>query len=551
VVPFVVGGRTVGVLSLENCNQAQAFSKDDLSFALLLAKYTALAVDNARLSRATSAGPGLRHDELDIWRDLCERLPVGVLFVSPQRRYVWANSTFCRMTGFRQEELEGDWGKTSSLFPQDLGSLCLESTGTPQELSLVHQDSSQCPVMAAFWDMKTTGTPHWEGHLGILVDQTERVDLEQKLLHMQRLSDLGALLSTVSHELNNPLTAVIGFAELMLAREDIPLESREDLTTIVIQAERSVSVVRDLLDYAHFQDEGPTQIDINHVIRQLVRFRTRSLKEDALEIILELADGLPPLLGHARQLQQVMLNLTNNAEQAIACLDEGGKLWIRTSLVDGNTRVRISVRDDGPGIPVEIESRIFEPFFTTKRSGQGTGLGLSISKQIVERHEGCISLENEPGKGATFLIDLPVPSTCEPNRDDDPAAFAQQADVPPARILVIDDEETIGCLLVKILSKQGHLVDVAYSGSKAIRRLRETPYDIVFLDIKIPSLSGQAVYTWIKKDRAELARRTVILTGDTFNSETIAFLNKEHVPLLPKPFQLADLQRVMTEIWPN
>jgi CheY-like chemotaxis protein len=223
---------------------------------------------------------------------------------------------------------------------------------------------------------------------------------------------------------------------------------------------------------------------------------------------------------------------------------------MRTGLTDDGDRIRVSVRDNGPGVPPEIESRIFDPFFTTKEPGEGTGLGLSISRQIIERHKGQIWLENQSGEGATFVLDLPVSQRAQPAEGDDPDECAGRSGSPPARILVVDDEKSIGHLLVKILSRQGHQVDVVLNGSKAIHQLEEKHYDIVFLDLRIPGLSGQAVYAWIKKDRADLCERTVILTGDTLSDDTMGFLKQEDVPHLLKPFQVADVRRAMKLVWP-
>jgi signal transduction histidine kinase/CheY-like chemotaxis protein/putative methionine-R-sulfoxide reductase with GAF domain len=550
-VPFVVGGRTVGVIALENSDQPGAFSQQDLDFVASLAKHTALAVDHSRLMTAISMYLPGSHPGMTIWKGLAEQIPSSLLLIVPQRHYVWANAAFCQMTGFTQQELDNDWIKIGSLFPQDLQALCLESNGQIQEFKLVCQNASRCVVKAWFKNLGTTGVHGDDSYLAVLEDQTEHQELERKLFHMQRLSNVGALLSAISHELNNPLTAVIGFSELILTRPDISLEAREDLKTIVRQAERSVRVVRDLLDYVRLKDDGPTQIDLNHAIRQLVRFRTRALRKDGFSINLDLADSLPSLVGDARQIQQVLLNLINNAEQASALVDRRGEVSIRTRYLQEAGCVQVEVQDNGPGIPPEIEQRIFEPFFTTKVSGEGTGLGLSISKQIVERHQGRIWLKNRHGLGATFLIDLPVSPSQVAQQQPEPQRQVHPPSAPPARILVVDDEKSISHLLTRVLAKEGHYVDVVWSGSKAIAKLEETAYDIVFLDLKIPGLSGQAVYSWIKRDRPDLVDRTIIVTGDTLSSETLTFLTQECVKHLLKPFQVDDLRAMMRRIWPR
>ena len=547
VVPVVVGGQVVGVLSLDNCERAHAFSTADLDSVSLLATCAALAVDRTRRSQSASAMA--QRPDLSAWRALAERLPLGVLLVSPHQHDLWANDAFCKLAGLRAEEI-ADWARMSSVFGQDIAHLCLEGAAEPKEISLVCGDGARCPVAVAFSRLDMAGVTGVEAYIGIVQSQREKLDLEQKLFHLQRLSDVGALLSAISHELNNPLTAVIGFSELVLAREDVPDECRDDLDTVVRQAERSVRIVRDLLDYVRLQNEGSAHIDINDIVRQVLRFRVHTLQRNGLEIAVDLAEDLPSIVGNARQIQQVLLNLVNNAEQACAATNREGRVWISTRLADSDAFVRISVRDNGTGVAPEIQSHIFEPFFTTKASGEGTGLGLSICKQIVERHKGCMWLENDPGKGATFFVDLPAssrPATVPQSEEETPQ---QRASTLSARVLVVDDEKSIGQLLSKILTRQGHRVDIALNGSHAIHQLEETAYDIVLLDLKIPGISGQAVYTWIKRDRPQLAKRTVILTGDTLNRETITFLSEENVLRLLKPFQLAEVRTLMQQIWP-
>jgi len=550
VAPFVVGGRTIGVLALENHERPAAFVQQDLDFVSHLAQQTALAVDHCRLVSAIALRlPGC-HPELAVWREMADRIPTGLVVIAPHRRNVWANAAFFRMAGFPADEIQGNWARFSDIFGQDLSALCPRSDHEPISMSLVGRDGTRFPVRATFDRLNERGIHGPESYLGIIEDLSNQEEMERKLFHMQRLSNVGALLSAISHELNNPLTAVVGFSELILSREDIPPEVREDLATIVRQAERSVRVARDLLDYVRLKNDGPTQFDINHIIRQLVRFRMRALRHDDVEIVLSLADHIPTLVGEARQLQQVLLNLIDNAEQATKITNRPGKLWIRTRFIEQEGYVRISVRDNGPGIPPEIKSRIFEPFFTTKPSGQGTGLGLSISKQIVERHKGRIWAESKPGRGATFYVDLPA-STRPSHKPADRDTLCAKPASKPARILVVDDEKSIRDLLARILTRDGHRVEVAWSGSQAIHKLEETAYDIVFLDLKIPGLSGQAVYAWIKHDRPELARQTVILTGDTLGNETLSFLREERVRHLLKPFQVADLRNALREVWPG
>jgi signal transduction histidine kinase len=509
-----------------------------------------MTIDNARFSTTQPERVSWQHPELRAFFSLAEWVPIGLLFVNCDRGHVWANSAFHEMTELTQEGLK-DLRNVHHLLSQDPDTLVQWSGYEPRDLRLTRQDGTHCPAKAVFLNLDVVGIQHISGYIGIFQDMSERMSLEKQLFHLQRLSNVGTLVSSIAHELNNPLTTVIGFSELVLTREDIPCDAREDLEAIIRQAQQGLCAVHDLLNYVHLQSEDLTSIDINHLIRELVCFRTRALKISDLDITLDLADSLPPLIGDPRHLQQVIFNLIDNAEQACASVDRKGELRIRTQQVDGDRYIRISVSDNGPGIPPEIQPHIFKPFFTTQPCGQGIGLGLSISQQIIERHGGHIWLESTPDKGATFLIDLPDLPTPALRSSNVSFTSVRQSDSLPAHILVIDDEKSISRLLTKMLAKHAHHVDVANSGNEALHRLQETAYDLVFLDLKLPGLPGKTVYSWIKQNRTKLSKRTVVLTGDSLNVDTADFLEREGITHLLKPFHLSELRAVLKQVWPG
>jgi signal transduction histidine kinase/CheY-like chemotaxis protein len=551
VVPLVVGGRTVGVLSLENCEQTHAFTQEDLGFALLLSDYTAMVVDNAHLSASSFARTPWQEPELRSFFALIEHLSMGLLVTDGRQQYVWANAAFLEMTRFTYEQIEEGPLTAHSLLGRNLDDLIQTQSGKPHELSLLCGDGTHCPVKAILLNLDANGIQHVRGYIGIFQDLREERARERQLLHMQRLSSIGTLAASIAHRLNTPLTTVIGFAELILSREDVPDEPRSDLEAIVRQAQQAASAVRDLLSYAHLENKGRTQIDINQIIRQLTCLHKRALSASNLDISLDLEDPLPSLLGDTCQIEQVLFNLINNASQASAAVNRTGQLWIRTRRLSGEDLVRISVRDDGPGIPAEIQPHIFEPFFTTKAPGEGTGLGLSISREIVERHGGRIWLDSTTDQGATFLIELPVTPTLGPGPGEAHAEPVQWSDTCPARILVIDGERRTSYLLRKVLTRQSHHVDIAGNRAEALRRLQETPYDIVFLDLQTPDVPAQEIYDWIGEHCDGLAQRTVLLTGDTLSAEAVDLIERARTPRLGKPFRLTELRNVVKQVWPG
>ncbi len=242
----------------------------------------------------------------------------------------------------------------------------------------------------------------------IYEDVTERAELRSRLIHAERLSALGTLVAGLAHELNNPLTGIIGFSDLLLAGL-LPEETRAKVELIQREAGRAARIVRNLLTFARAHNGDRRLLDLRTVVERALELRVPALRARAIEVHVEIpAGGLPPVHGDPQQLQQVLLNLLLNAEQAVAAESRSGsgRIWIRGH--SAGAAVRLEVEDDGPGIPAENLSRIFDPFFTTKPVGIGTGLGLSISHGIVKAHGGRIWAESRAGGGARLVVELPA-----------------------------------------------------------------------------------------------------------------------------------------------
>ncbi len=239
----------------------------------------------------------------------------------------------------------------------------------------------------------------------VVVDITEHVKMREQLIMQDRLASIGQLVSGIAHELNNPLTGVIGFSDMLLER-DLPKDIKEDLETINNEAKRTANIVKGLLTFARKQKIEKESLDINSIIQGILQLRSYEQRVSNIEVNTRFAHDLPQIFGNGSQLQQVFLNIIINAEQAMLEAHERGRLTITTEQV-GNM-VRASFTDDGPGIAEENLGHLFEPFFTTKEVGKGTGLGLSISHGIISAHAGKIYAESQLGKGANFVVELPV-----------------------------------------------------------------------------------------------------------------------------------------------
>ncbi len=249
-----------------------------------------------------------------------------------------------------------------------------------------------------------------QGRLAGLIsftDITEKKQQNERLMMADRLASIGELAAGTAHELNNPLTSVLGFSQLLMEK-DIPDDIREDLKLIHNEAQRAAGVTKNLLTFARKQAPMKQLNQINNIIEDVLKLRAYEQKVDGIEVKRQLAPDLPEIMVDHFQMQQVFLNIIINAEYFMSEAHNRGTLTITTKRHNGN--VRISIADDGPGIPKENLGRILNPFFTTKEAGKGTGLGLSICHGIVAEHGGQIYARNQPGKGATIFIELPINS---------------------------------------------------------------------------------------------------------------------------------------------
>jgi PAS domain S-box-containing protein len=397
-----------------------------------------------------------------------------------------------------------------------------------------------------FWTAFTSRLITFEGKEAVVAayaDLTEKkraeAELERQreaLLQNEKMSALGSLLTSVAHELNNPLSVVVGQATML---EELSSGSPEAARSAKIRAaaDRCARIVKTFLAMARSKAPERREVQVNEVIRAALEIAAYGLNSTGTQIELQLAPDLPPLWADADQLHQVFTNLIINAKQAMQSVAGPRRLTVR-SWPEGEA-VMIEIADTGPGIAPEMAERVFEPFFTTKPLGVGTGIGLSVSKRIVSAHGGEISLASSDEGGARFLIRLPLAK-------DPPAAAAEKAPhlVAPAaraRVLVVDDEPEIGEVLAEILRLDGLVVDVATGGRNAIERLGHVAYDLVISDLRMPDLDGRALYRELERSWPHLTRRIVFVTGDTLSVDTSEFIAASGAPVIEKPF---DAQRI-------
>jgi PAS domain S-box-containing protein len=361
-------------------------------------------------------------------------------------------------------------------------------------------------------------------------------ELQQELNITSRLASIGEVAAGIAHEINNPLTGVIGFAQ-MLTQMDVPEDIKEAVEVIDDGAKRTAGIVEKLLTFARRNKPEKEYVDINSILMSAIDIRAYEMRINNIEVTTDLVLDLPRTMANVGQLQQVFLNIIINAEHAMAA-HEGGTLSIKTERVNGN--VRVSIGDDGPGISKENIGKLFDPFFTTKDSDEGTGLGLSISYGIIKEHGGIIRVESKLGKGTTFIIDLPVLTEVEKTEVDE-ASKQGTENVTGAKILVVDDEPNICRVLDRLLTREGHNVETMSCAQMALEKLNGTKYDLILLDIKMPGMNGIEFYNHLKDIAPSLQRKVVCITGDVISAKNKAFLEKAKIPCITKPFAVDEL----------
>lgn len=378
-------------------------------------------------------------------------------------------------------------------------------------------------------------------------DITDQRMLMQSLIQSDKLSSIGELVSGVAHELNNPLTSIMGFSELLLT-DNINEGSKKKAETIHESSQRCKRIVDNLLSFSRSHKPEKTYQDINSLIAGILDLKAYRLDVEDIETRLDLEETIPMIMADGHQLQQVFLNLLNNAEHALQEKGGQGTITIRTGY--RNNKLFITFTDSGSGIPERIIPRIFDPFFTTKEVGKGTGLGLSISYGIIKEHGGDIQVVSKQGAGTSFLIELPVATSADKPVMTISAHVREEAQIVAGglRALLLDDEPLILDFVKEVLLDSGYSVDAVSEGKKALEMLGNSDYDIIISDMKMPGMNGKQFYLEAKKLRPKTSGRIIFMSGDTASRETQDFLRDTGNQYIQKPFTVQMLREVISKV---
>ena len=412
------------------------------------------------------------------------------------------------------------------------------------------------------------------GRVEIYRDLTAQRVFQSKLLQTEKLAALGQMVSGIAHELSNPLTSILGNAQRMLSRAETA-GNLEEARRIFQEAERASSILRQLLLNARDTLPERRLVSLNQIVLRAMELQRFTMSVDKTHVELDLDPTLPFVHGDPGHLQQVLMNLMGNAQQAIESQGDGGTIRLRTRRA-GERGVLLEVEDNGPGIPQAILPRIFDPFFTTKPAGVGTGLGLAIVLSVVREHGGQVHVVTPAQGGTKFQITLPAAAEApkEVPKDGDVAIFPANAGVKPrelttrsreredraagasdiwkgCRVLVVEDEPTVARLIGDVLEDEGMKVDVILDGREALERAGRAEYDLVICDMKMPGLDGQNFYKSLARTGNPLRDHFLFVTGDIVAAQTREFLERHHLPHVAKPFRVEELTEKVFSVLKN
>jgi nitrogen-specific signal transduction histidine kinase/CheY-like chemotaxis protein len=379
--------------------------------------------------------------------------------------------------------------------------------------------------------------------LVLVRDITEQKRSESQYQQAEKLAAMGQLVSGVAHEINNPAAIISGFAQTLLL-DDVKPEHREMLQMMYDEATRIGRITANLLAFARAGGTQRALVDVNDLARRTFALRSYHLRTLSITVSLDLDPSEPQIWANGSELQQMVLNLLINAEQALVTVEPPRTITVRTRADEREARLEIA--DSGPGIAPEIRAKVFDPFFTTKAEGVGTGLGLSICYGIAREHGGRIWVESEPGSGARFCVLLP--------RDQRVEARPAPPTAPPASatgrlaVLVVDDETALRNALLRFLNRRGIQGEGVADGAEALRVLQQRDFDVIISDVRMLGMSGREFLERLRRERGDLVGRVVFSTGDTFAPDTAALLQESGLPTITKPLDFAALEHVIRQV---
>lgn len=536
-VPVQIGDRVLGVLHAQHHEREGAFDETDLELLTALGRHVAVAVENARLFELVRSAETR-------YRTLFLDLPLAAFVLDDAGRIRSTNPAATRLLARAEPDLVGSPlvelahpGEREAL-GRMLADLRAGRTPPRREIRLVRPDGSE---RACDFNLALLDAEGGDSVLAVARDTTQEHLLRQNLIQTEKMVAMGFLLSGIAHELNNPLAGVRGALQLALA--DADAEKRELLEMALREVDRAAAIVRRVRDVGR-RGGGPKRaLSLNDLVRQVAELRAYALHNESIVLTTDCDPRLPEIVADPDDWFQALMNLLQNAEQALAAKSAGERrITLGTRAQDD--QIELFVSDTGPGIAPAIRDHVFDPFFTTKAPGEGTGLGLAVVHAIVEAHGGRVLVEDTPGGGATIRILVPLRGAAERAAAPQTAAAAGHA----LRILMVEDEPTIRDVVRRWCERKGYALEVATDGRNALETIGPASFDIVLVDLRMPGMDGREFYRALRDARPDLAARVVFVTGDAMTGAARRFLDEAGRPILLKPFDLQTLERSLRDV---
>jgi len=493
------------------------------------------------------------HQEQEFARRLIECFPHLVMVFDREGRLTFVSERVKDILGLPAEEYVGQavgqWtdpesrAKTADMFQNMISG---RKRHEQIEIRAQHVDGT--------WrSMQINASPLYDQNgqiIGVVSsgqDVTESRRIEQQLVQKEKLAAMGQMMVGAAHELNNPLTAILGVADLLRERaaED---STRRQVDLVLKQARRAATIVQNLLAFSRPVTLGRAKLSLDEIIQEVLQQEQAVLSQKKILTTFQSIDGLPAVEGDRKLLKEVFVNIVANAEQAISAVRDHGTLSVRLSLA--GTYVRVSFTDDGGGIPPENVGKIFDPFFTTKRPGGSSGLGLTICLAVVKEHGGRIETESELGSGATFhvLLPLAVEEVSTPPSTPSAATAQRASTLRGHTVVLIDDEESIREIVEQGLMARGMKVEAFGSAEAALTYLATNPCDIVVCDFNLPGMNGEQLFERLRVEQSERMPRFVFTTGDLFDPGAAERHRRAGAAILQKPFHVAELADLLVDV---
>ena len=544
-VPIRVRDKFFGYVVVWESRSRREFAEEEIRLAQSIAYNAASVLENAELYQQAETSREQAQARAQELETIINTSPVGLVLLDTDMTVRWINGFTSTLYALKPSQVIGKaW---YSVVPTGLDYQHIHKRVLKGESIELDDDPYRGSNQLRYHDLRyrplldADGTV--TGMLIVIIDVTDRVTQEERFRETARLAALGELAAGVAHEVNNPLTTVVGYAGLLKAR-NLPEEASRDVDRILAAGQRTAKIVKNLLSFARRRDPEKSSVDLESILRSTLDLKSHDLHTHQIEVVTEFQPDVPKTMADAHQLEQVFLNILTNAEQAMANAQQGDT--IRIDLWHENDQIRIGFADQGPGIPEDVSRKIFDPFFSTKEVGMGTGLGLSICHGIMREHGGRIWAEKNAGAGVTFHLSLPIIRSGITDSGSNEAL--PPADSYQAQVLVVDDEESVRELVKESLSNQGFSVHQASDGLQAKKEIEVGSYDCIVLDIKMPGLDGMELYRWIRRWNEDLASKVVFISGDSIAPATKDFLDRIDNPVVTKPFSLGVLRTEMERV---